>query len=400
MSACRRNSISTYLVYFLIFAVFSCTDNDSYSTIEDPVNFFTEDEQLILNQTLHLPDTLFNYANPILPEHYIDVDAINSDNTPIDNQVTDFGATLGRVLFFDRNLSINNSIACASCHHQVKGFSDDAQFSIGFNGETTRRNSMTLINSRYYQNGRFFWDERAETLEEQVLMPIVDHIEMGLPLDQLEIKLQAFDYYNILFEKAFGSSEVTSDRIALALSQFVRAIISVDSKFDEGLEMVWPINDLTALPDLPNFTSQENLGLDIFFRGRNGASCFQCHGTPLNVNNAAKNNGLDVEYLDNGKGEITGNTSDNAKFKVSSLRSIARTRPYMHDGRFQTLMEVIDHYSEGVQAHPNLDEGLKLNGQPLNLNLSIEEKEALLAFLNTFTDNVTASAEKYSNPFN
>jgi cytochrome c peroxidase len=222
----------------------------------------------------------------------------------------------------------------------------------------------------------------------------------------LELKLQPLDYYEILFEKAFGSPEITSDRIAQALSQFIRAIVSVNSKFDRGFMAAGFPEDEEQMPDFPNFTAQENLGMDIYYRGRKGGTCLYCHGTPQHVNDEAKNNGLSLNYSDQGKGEITGNSSDNALFKVPSLRNIAKTGPYMHDGRFETLMEVVNHYSDNVQDHPNLnfrlttlDDGEPGEGEVLRLQLTQSEKEALVAFLHTLTDEDLLTEEKYSDPF-
>ena len=339
----------------MVALLMACTEDDSEETGEQFSNSqFSDEDMAILNEVLNIPVTAFNYANIQLPKHYRQDEANESDNTPEENPITDMGATLGRVLFYDKKLSGNNTIACSSCHQQNMAFSDNARFSVGLNGELTRRNSMTLINSRYYENGRFFWDERAATLEEQVLLPIQDHIEMGMELTELENKLQQLDYYQVLFRNAFGSPDVSADRISKALSQFVRSIISVDSKFDKGLIAVGNPKNEEEMPDLPNFTAQENLGIDIFFRGRKGGTCLYCHGSPQNVNDEAKNNGLSLNYEDNGKGEVTGKASDMALFKVPSLRNIALTAPYMHDGRFETLMDVVNHYSDNVQDHHNL----------------------------------------------
>ena len=383
--------------------IVSCNKEDEYVPVENSA--FTESEIAVLNQSLNFPSELYNYANPNFPPHFTSDEANEADNTPDDNRITDFGATLGRVLFYDKNLSVDNTVSCASCHKQEAGFSDNNRFSSGLNGQLTRRNSMTIINARYFEDGRFFWDVRANTLEEQSLMPIQDHIEMGIELTALETKLQNLNYYNILFNKAFGDSQVTSNRIALALSQFMRATVSYNSKFDEGFALVGYPDDEEQMPNFPNFTAQENLGLDIFYRGRNGATCLYCHGNPQHVNDEAKNNGLDLTYIDNGLGEITGNSSDMALFKVPSLRNIALTAPYMHDGRFETLMDVVNHYSTNVQDHPNLNFRLKDSDDPspnsnvLRLNLTQEEKEALVAFLYTLTDETIATEEKYSNPF-
>lgn len=399
------NETTIAVAGLLLFSIFmlSCDQEEEYTPSENGA--FTASELAILNQALNLQGELFNYANPGLPPHYTSDEANEADNTPDDNRITDFGATLGRVLFYDKNLSADNTISCASCHKQEAAFSDNDKFSSGLNGHLTRRNSMTLINARYFENGKFFWDERANTLEEQSLMPIQDHTEMGMDLDALEAKLLGLDYYEILFSWAFGDSQITSDRIALALSQFMRAIVSYDSKFDEGFALAGYPEDEEQMPDFPNFTAQENLGLDIFYRGRKGATCLYCHGNPQHVNDEAKNNGLSLNYVDNGKGEITGRASDMGLFKVPSLRNVALTAPYMHDGRFETLMDVVNHYSTNVQGHPNLHFRLKDSDDPspdakvLRLNLTQEEKEALVAFLHTLTDESIATDEKYSDPF-
>ena len=409
MNSKSKKSTSRFLAtgFTIIIIFLVACGGDEYDANPDPSTLeFTEQDMAILSETLNLSSAPYNYSNPDLPWHYKSDDVGDSDNTPDFNQITDMGATLGRVLFYDKNLSANNTISCASCHQQSAAFSDNAKFSKGLNGELTRRNSMTLINSRFYETGRFFWDERAETLEEQVLMPIQDHIEMGMELEDLENKLQELDYYSVLFRNAFGSEEVTSDRISRALSQFNRSIISVDSKFDQGLKMIGFVENEEEMPDLPNFTEQENLGIDIFFRGRKGGTCLYCHGTPQNVNDEAKNNGLALSYLDNGKGEVTGQSGDMALFKVPSLRNIALTAPYMHDGRFETLMDVVNHYSDNVQDHPNLnfrlttlDDGEQGSAEVLRLDLTQSEKEALVAFLNTLTDTSVLTDKKYSDPF-
>ncbi|MCG8372764.1 MAG: hypothetical protein MI700_04495 [Balneolales bacterium] len=399
----KENSLFLFLIFSGL--ALSCT---SYITNDEPGDSteFTQEDMLILSKELNLPFAPFNYANIDLPEHYRSEEANEADNTPDHNRITDMGATLGRVLFYDKKLSANNTISCASCHKQSAAFSDPRKFSIGLHGEQTRRNSMTLINSRYYENQAFFWDERASTLEKQVLMPIEDHIEMGMDLDSLERKLQKLDYYGVLFRYAFGSEQVTSNKISLALSQFTRSIVSYNSRFDEGFIAAGFPDDEEQMPDFSNFTAMENLGMDIFYRGRNGGTCLYCHGTPQHVNDIAKNNGLDLNYSDSGKGEVTGLASDNALFKVPSLRNIAKTAPYMHDGRFETLREVVDHYSDNVQNHPNLnfrlktlDDGEEGVAEVLRLKLSEEEKEALVAFLLTLTDEKVITEEKYSDPF-
>lgn len=362
---------------------------------ENTTQPLTDDE--ILAQYLSLPTTAFNYANPNLPRHFTNANTTALDNTPANNPITNQGATLGRVLFYDSQLSANNTISCASCHQQTHGFSDPEQLSSGFDGGFTGRHSMSLANARYYENGRFFWDERAASLEAQTLIPIQDHIEMGMNLDDLVEKLQDLPYYPILFERAFGDTVITSDRIALALSQFVRSMVSYQSKYDTGLRQAGG----AAPNQLPNFTAVENLGLQIFTDPQRGA-CAGCHNGPLQTGIGAQNNGLDATTTDQGLGAVTGNRADDGKFKSPSLRNIAITAPYMHDGRFATLAQVVEHYNSGVQAHPNLDPRLRGgpgNPQPRRLNLTQQEKDALIAFLNTLTDERFLTDEKFSDPF-
>ncbi len=336
--------------------------------------------------TPELPDTLYEYANVTLPDHFNDDDITDADNTPGGNQITNAGATLGRVLFYDKRLSANNTISCASCHLQSQGFSDPNALSIGFEGGLTGRNSMGLANARYYENGAFFWDERATNLEEQVLMPIQDAVELGLTLDELVAKVSAESYYPPLFEDAFGTDEVNSDRISLALAQFVRSMVSYQSKYDVGVAT-----------NFSNFTDEESRGRRIFEgRGR----CDNCHQTDIFIAPEARNNGLDATTTDAGLAAVTGDSDDEGKFKVPSLRNIAVTGPFMHDGRFDTLEEVVEFYDSEVQAHPNLDQRLQgNNGQPRRLNLSDDDKAALVAFMETLTDDEFLTDTKFSDPF-
>ncbi len=325
---------------------------------------------------------------------------LDNDNMPEDNPITNAGATLGRVLFYDKQLSKTNIVSCASCHHQANGFSDTKVQSDGFAGGKTRRHSMSLTNARFYESGRFFWDERAATLEDQVLMPIQDEVEMGLSLETLISKVQNQAFYAPLFRNAFGDENITSDRISKALAQFVRSLVSFESKYDVGRAKVNNPNE-----DFPNFTPAENLGKRIFFgRGQQGGDCARCHATDAMITpaNGPFNNGLDAtSTTDLGVFETTQNRGDLGKFKSPSLRNIGVSAPYMHDGRFQTLAQVIEHYNSGVQNHPNLDPGLRNQngGGPRRLNLSNTEKLALEAFLNTLTDTNFLQNEKFSDPF-
>lgn len=357
---------------------------------------------------LDLPATPYNYANPDLPAHFRTPLVRDLDNTPQDNPITDHGATLGRVLFYDTALSRNETVACGTCHQQAAGFSDTTQLSEGFEGGLTGRNSMGLSESRWYATGRFFWDERAATLEEQVLGPIQNEVEMGLTLTELVERVSTRPYYRELFIAAFGDDEVTTERIARALAQFVRAMASYRSRFDEGLAAAGSIRS-----QFSNFTAEENLGKDLFLQPR--TACVACHlgGPPpppgQDFANQAiflplepLNNGLDAGPVedDNGVGDITGDPADDGRFKSSSLRNIAVTGPYMHDGRFATLAEVIDHYDSGIQPHPNLDPRLRgPNQQPRRMNLTPAEKGALVAFLGTLTDEALLADPKFGDPF-
>jgi cytochrome c peroxidase len=341
-------------------------------------------------RTLRLPQTPFRYADVDLPAHFKTPAARRFDNTPPDNRLTDHGATLGRVLFYDSRMSANNTTACASCHHQKHSFVDPQRVSKGFENKLTDRNAMTLVELRYYPRGRFFWDERARTLEEQVLMPIQSKVEMGQDLTNLVEIFSRDAHYPELFERAFGEKKVTKERLAKALAQFLRAMVSYESRYDKGLAKVASVND-----DFPNFTPQENRGKNLFL-----ARCASCHmpgGQSAHFfMNQPRNNGLDTDIrkTDGGVGDLTLNRGQMGRFKSPSLRNIEVTGPYMHDGRFATLEEVIDHYSNGIKQHPNLDGRLR---RPMNFDAG--QKAALVAFLKTLTDRNFLTDPKFSDPF-
>ena len=377
---------SCLLVIFAILISSCSTNEDEYFDI------ITATDQEILNQTLNLPENDFNYANVNLPAFFYDNNLMQEDNTPNENRIRNQGATLGRVLFYDVALSKNNTISCASCHVQEKSFSDPNKFSVGFEGVVTARNSMSLTNARFYRNRRFFWDERAASLEEQVLEPIQDHIEMGLTLTELEEELSSKRKYKILFRRAFGDTIVTRQRIARGLSQFVRSLVSYQSKYDEGLAQT---NDPRS--PFSNFTNSENRGKQLFFSQQ--TNCIQCHRTNAFIGDRARNNGLDFVLTDLGVGGITNRANDFGEFKVPSLRNIEVTGPYMHDGRFSTLEQVIDHYNSGVKNSPNLDRRLRRGNGVRRLNLSTSDKTALKDFLLTLTDRTFLTDEKFSSPF-
>jgi cytochrome c peroxidase len=296
------------------------------------------------------------------------------DNTPADNLLTNAGATLGRVLFYDVRLSQNNTVSCSSCHRQANGFSDPNQFSAGINGQLTTRHSMGLTNVTFYQNGRMFWDERASSLEDQALTPIQSPTEMGSTLPGVVLKLSQTKFYPQLFQAAFGTPDVTPDRIAKAISQFERSMVSYNSKYDDSL---------TAKQSL---TPAEQAG-ETLFNGQ--ARCSGCHTTTAQVIQEAVNVGLDATVIDPG-------VDGQGRFKAPSLRNVAVRGRFMHDGRFASLQDVVNFYDTGVQDSPNLDAGLK---DPLQLNLSSEQVNDLVAFLNTLTDNSFLTSSLFSNPF-
>jgi len=378
----------------------SCSDEPEYKAIGSG----DDASQSVLD----LPATPYNYSNIQLPPYFTINDggpvatSVNGlDNTPATNPVTDKGATLGRVLFYDRNLSLNRSTACGSCHRAEKSYADSSPLSHGLEGDATKRNSITLINSRFYKRGHYFYDERASTLEDQVLMPMLDHGEMRMTEALILQRVAEQPYYHDLFIAAFGSSVYTTEKIKSALAQFIRSMVSYNSKYDAGRAQVAMMAD-----PFPNFTPEENRGKDLFMKpfSQGGLNCYACHTTEAFVspNIGPINNGLDaVSTTDLGAFDYY-TTSPNltGAFKVPTLRNIAFTGPYMHDGRFSTLNEVIEFYNSGVQNHAQLSPLLKgSDGLPRKLNLSDADKQALLKFLNTLTDTSVMADPRWLDPF-
>lgn len=364
--------------------------------VDVTVSHYTQEELQTLRQYLNLPEFRDRYRVE-LADHLTSRGAI----TP---GINDAKATLGRVLFYDTKLSLTEETSCASCHDQRLAFSDDKAFSEGINGQVTKRNSLPLAAtanfSSSYDNPNsfggnvvgFFWDERANSISGQSELTIQDDIEMGMDLDELTVRLGDVDYYEVLFRRAYGDEVVTKERILTAIEEFVNSFVSTNSRFDEGMNMVG-----SAFQEFPNFTDAENLGRQLFVD-----NCASCHpsdmSTPIGRNVA--NNGLDLVYEDKGMGEIFPDGVMNGVFKVPFLRNIELTGPYMHDGRFETLEEVIEHYSSGIQNHDNLADELRgLDGNARKFNFSSEEKAALVAFLKTVTDHSFAEDIRYSDPF-
>ena len=296
---------------------------------------------------------------------------------PRDNPLTGEGVALGGKLFFDRRLSSNNRLSCATCHRPNDAFSDPRRFSRGVGGEIGTRNAMALENLAWKDS--FFWDGRAKTLREQALQPIQNPIEMHESLADVVAKISADTYYPRLFANAFGSPEITSDKIARALEQFLLVQVSFDSKYDR------------VIIGATNFTAQEQRGFKLFnteydpYHGQFGADCFHCHGGPLLQSQDFANNGLDSAFTDLGRYKITQRAGDAGKFSVPSLRNVAVTAPYMHDGRFRTLEEVVEHYCTGMKRSATLDPNLAKHPDG-GVPLSTDDKKALVAFLKTLTD--------------
>lgn len=307
-----------------------------------------------------------------IPDHFPAV------GLPQDYPLTRERIRLGRELFFETALSKNTATSCASCHPAGTAFADNTPRSFGFLGEKTKRHSMPLMNL-VWKKTPFFWDGRKETLRAQVLKPIEDPLEMGESIPDVLTKLDGISYYPRLFRRAFGDAEITEERLAVALEQFMLSLTSTDSKFDR------------VQKEKAAFTPLEKKGFDLFMSendptlGLRGGGCFHCHSGTLFTNHRFHNNGLPPLNDDWGREQATGLRSDRFKFSTPSLRNVAITAPYMHDGRFETLAEVIAHYSAGVHRSPTLNANLARHPDE-GLNFDHEEQAALVAFLRTLSD--------------
>lgn len=312
---------------------------------------------------------------------------------PADNKPTLAGVELGRMLFYEKKLSKDGTQSCADCHQQADGFSDIRKLSIGVEGLPGRRQAMSVFNMAWHRNG-MFWDGRSPSLRDQALRPIQDPLEMNETLENAISKLQSEKSYRDQFIRAFGDEQVTAGRMGLAMEQFMLTIVSANSKYDLYLR-----GEATLTPS-------EERGRNLFFSEfdplgiEKGGECFHCHGGFNFTNDQFMNNGLDTDagFTDLGRFEVTNNPADKAKFKTPSLRNIALTPPYMHDGRFATLEEVIEHYNSGVQYSSTVDFLLQYNLNP-GLQLGEQDKADLIAFLHTLTDMSLVNEEKFASPF-
>jgi len=320
--------------------------------------------------------------------------ALPAPSLPADNPLTVQGVKLGKMLFYETMLSKDGTQACASCHRQPDGFSDTARFSIGVENMPGKRQAMPVFNMAWHTNA-FFWDGRAPLLRDQSLKPIQDPLEMNETLPNVISKLSGSQTYKDQFIRAFGTQEITSEKMALAMEQFMFSIVSSQSRFDQFLAGEI---QLTESEERGRFLFSAEY--NPFFPEISGADCLHCHGGANFENDQYMNNGLDAdaEITDIGRQEVTQNPMDRAKFKVPSLRNVAVTAPYMHDGRFNTLEEVIDHYNAGIRESATVDPAL-LNTKQTGLLLTVQDKADLLNFLKTLTDETFLTNPEYKSPF-
>lgn len=379
----------------------SCNNENEESYTNIPVSYPAVEAEFGSSVDLN---NLANYANQTIPGY------ITKDNSGL-NPISDKGATLGRVLFYDNKLSVNNTISCSSCHKQEFAFGDNVVSSTGVNGNTGRH-SMRLVNARFATETKFFWDERALSLEMQTTMPIKDHNEMGysgLNGDQsfsdLITKLSAVAYYKELFKFVYGSEEITEAKIQSALAQFIRSIQSFDSKYDTGRASA--PNDGAPFA---NFTPQENQGKNLFLapptfnasgsRTGGGIGCAGCHRAPeFDIDPNSKNNGI--------IGTISGTGIDITNTRAPSLRNLVKTDgttngQFMHTGVITSLQAAIGHYGtiNIAPGNTNLDPRLMPGGNGQQLNLTATEVNAVIAFLRTLSGTDVYTNTKWSNPFN
>ena len=390
----KKFQFSTFLFAFLIIACFSCKQDGG----DFEINYYSAEDYQMMSQFIDIPEFPLDYTNKY-PDYYR-----GGTTGRFDKDM----ATLGRVLFYDKKLSADETISCASCHKQELAFADDIDLSIGIEDRRTGRNSLALgavFNFQEYYGSAsfgavpFFWDNRAASVQEQSIQTFAAENEMGMEMHKVVAAVSDQPYYAPLFEMAYGDRNITEDKVLNAISTFVNSIGSFNSKYDQALDdsnfQLTGIGTSAPVGDLGMLTDEENRGFQLY-----KSNCSSCHGAVNGVPGKIQaNNGLDMNYEDNGTGEITGSSADIAKFKVPTLRNIMVTQPYMHDGRFDTIEEVLDHYSSGIQNHPNLDAEFKSGSSIKFVDLTEQDKADLIAFLNTFTDTEFLAAERYSDPF-
>jgi len=375
----------------LITSVFSsCEKEIDNPSVDDtpiyhPGTNFTGEEWSKLTKTLNISEEEFDYG---LPDDF-------------EKNKHYYLGTFGRALFYDTQLSSNGEVACASCHQQEFGFADNVDFSEGINGQLTKRNTIALGGSISRADiitlMPFFWDTRETSFYKQISETIQNPEEMGIDRKLLKFIIENERHYQVLRDKAFPNTEPDESQAIMAIARFMASIKVQNSKFDQAFSDSEIDGDMSV--DFKSFSKAENLGKSLFLE-----NCNVCHkasfqtslsfDAPINANN-----GLDLEYLDQGVAMLTGKKSDEGVFKIPGLKNISLTAPYMHDGRFETLEEVVDFYNHGIQNHVNLDGRLKTNGEVKKMNLNANEKAALISFLETLTDEQTLVHEKWSDPF-
>ena len=404
----QKKIIITSMLLLAVFAFQFCSKSDTTTT---PITPVVVDPFAAIKATFGTnidPTSLANYANQGKPAYLVP----GKDNTA-GNTITNPKATLGRVLFYDKNLSFDNSISCGSCHKQKFAFGDTAIASNGVAGGITARHTMRLINSRYAVETKFFWDERAASLEIQTTQPIQNHAEMGFSgvsgrpgIASLLTKLQSINYYNELFKFVYGDINVTEARMQECLAQFVRSIQSFDSKYDAGRAVV--ANDGQPFP---NFTAQENNGKQIFItppvfdaagnRISGGAGCNACHNAPeFDIDPNTLNNGI-IGKIPPGAGiDITVTRAPSLRDVTNSLG--IENGPLTHTGNLATLQNVVGHYNtiNIAPGNTNLDPRLRPGGQGQKLNLTGAEQSAIVAFIKTLSGSNVYVDKRWSNPFN
>lgn len=362
---------AAFTAFLLIVSLQACKEDDK----DDPV-VVNPPEIPVYNPT---PYSL------VVPRHF---SLVYSPTIPADNPLTVEGIELGKRLFFERRLSINNQLSCGGCHRPQAAFNDPGMaLSLGAQNQSGIRNAMPLFNLAWTNSfdSEFNWHGSAESLEEQALDPVKNPLEMMESWPRVAGKLQNDPSYPPMFQAAFGTTTIDSTLVVKAIAQFERTLISGDSRMDKYMQEQLGLNP----PGGPFLTAQELRGFNIYVSTNKG-DCFHCHGNvnlrnPLWTDFEFRNNGLDMAP-DSGLAEITKSANDLGKFKTPSLRNLVFTAPYMHDGRFQTLEEVVEFYSTGVQDSP-LTDPLMADRGSLNANLSATEKADLVAFLKTITDS-------------
>jgi cytochrome c peroxidase len=364
--------------------------------------YYHEQDYAMMSQYINIPELPYQYTE--------DLSAVGMFVDPA--SVDPAKVVLGRVLFYDKKLSKDGTVSCASCHKQELAFGDDRAVSLGVQQRQGERNSIALMSvtsfaSQYGTNTftgtgkRFFWDNRVGTAAEQAAESMANPKEMDMTMQEIVQMVDQQPYYRPLLRKAFGDEGVNETRVLEAVSSFVNAMSSASSFYDEAVADARAKNQFgLGTNPLPMFDFAQNVGKGLYIQ-----HCGSCHVLenllPLNpVLDESASNGLDQNPTDVGVFKFTNNYKQKGTFKIPGLRNIMRTAPYMHDGRFATIDQVLDHYATGIQNHENLHPTLRdANGNPVKIALTGEERGALIAFLNTLTDEKKIADVRFADPF-